>query len=506
MELKKQLNHYDEREFSAFVHAIWNVEVDQSHHDTLIAHFDKIVGHPSGSDLLFYSEAERTGSINSPDEIVETIKSWHRRNGRAAFKGQAAPPAPPARQTLTREQRADQTAKRNLDRVRKLAAEIQAGERDFKHKATLLERALSQGPVAGIPAQQLAAAASGLRVLEAAQHQAKQALGTLERLQMSVKFTLDAAKRDVKSPFSNPAIQAVVLREMTTASQQHGAALAAALTRHPPLYKRGAALIERLAAQIAQLAKATKSGPGHGTLTLNASAHVASLYPQLLTAQGLKRETAESQRGLIKTLRSAVAELEWQGTSVQGEHPGSYADVLEFVLSTPSDDPRFAFTVPLTAISELEHLDWAALAASRGQVSMPMRLCSKVKGTSTGSVTGIKPWTRYSHVVMTSTQGSVVPSQVRVRAARWDASRKSFAFTSEGEAPVTITWQTMRAAYADQDTSRPASVGYLRIPEVPLIEKFPALRDVLFDDYIVVFPEGSGMSPLYLMFRDRREL
>ncbi|MFR0715506.1 S-type pyocin domain-containing protein [Enterobacterales bacterium BD_CKDN230030183-1A_HGKHYDSX7] len=135
-----------------------------------------------------------------------------------------------------------------------------------------------------------------------------------------------------------------------------------------------------------------------------------------------------------------------------------------------------------------------------------MRLCSKVKGTSTGSVTGIKPWTRYSHVVMTSTQGSVVPSQVRVRAARWDASRKSFAFTSEGEAPVTITWQTMRAAYADQDTSRPASVGYLRIPEVPLIEKFPALRDVLFDDYIVVFPEGSGMSPLYLMFRDRREL
>lgn len=506
MELKKQLNHYDEREFSAFVHAIWNVEVGQSNHDALIAHFDKIVGHPSGSDLLFYSEAERTGSINSPDEIVETIKSWHRRNGRAAFKGQAAPPAPPARQTLTREQRADQTAKRNLERVRKLAAEVQAGERDFKHTAALLERALSQGPVAGTAAQQLAAAVSGLRVLEAAQHQAKQALGTLERLQMSVKFALDAAKRDVKSPFSNPAIQAVVLREMTTASQQHGAALAAVQTRHPPLYKRGVALIERLEAQIAQLAKATKSGPGHGPLTLKASAHVASLYPQLLTAQGLKREIAESQRGLIKTLRSAVAELEWQGTSVQGEHPGSYADVLAFVLSTPSDDPRFAFTVPLTAISDLAPLDWAVLAASRAQVPLPMRLCSRVKERSTGLVTGIKPWTRYSHVVMTSTQGSVVPSHVRVRAARWDASRQSFAFTSEGEAPVSVVWQTTQSAYADQDRSRPSSVGYLRIPQVPQIENFPALTHARFDDYIVVFPEGSGMSPLYLMFRERREL
>ncbi|WP_346656660.1 S-type pyocin domain-containing protein [Pseudomonas sp. SWRI77] len=27
-----------------------------------------------------------------------------------------------------------------------------------------------------------------------------------------------------------------------------------------------------------------------------------------------------------------------------------------------------------------------------------------------------------------------------------------------------------------------------------------------FDDYIVVFPPASGMAPLYLMFRDRREL
>lgn len=505
MELRPKLSQYEERSFLSLVEAIWHADADKASHDAWIAHFNNIVGHPAGSDLLFYSNADETGSINSPAHIVATIKSWHQQKGRAAFKGQTLQP-PPVRQTLTPAQRASQSSNRNLEKVRKLAAEIQTAEQQGKLKLTALEQQLARAPAVGTPVQQLAASLAALRTLELAQHQAKAAFDQLKRLQMPVKFALDGAKRDATSPFLNAAIQAVVLREITAGSQRHAAALASTQARQPALYARGVKLIESLESRIAQLAKATATGPGYGSLTLKAAAHAASLHPALLTAQGLSREVASQQHHLIKTFRSAIAELDWQAASLQGDHPGTYADVVEFVLSTPSDDPRFAVTVPLGEMLESERTDWAELAAERGEVDLPVRLCSTVRGATTGTSTGVKPFTRYSHVVMTATQGKVVPSRVRVRAARWDASLQAFLYTSEGAAPVTVQWQTGSAPYARRDLSSPPSIGFLRMPPVPLIERFATLAQVKFDDYIVVFPHDSGLSPVYIMFRDRREL
>lgn len=505
MELRPELRQYEERSFLSLVEAIWHADADKASHDAWIAHFNNIVGHPAGSDLLFYSNADETGSINSPEHIVATIKSWHQQKGRAAFKGQTLQP-PPVRQTLPPAQRASQTSNRNLEKVRKLAVEIQTAEQQGKLKLTALEQQLARAPAVGTPVQQLAASLAALRTLELAQHQAKAAFDQLKRLQMPVKFALDGAKRDATSPFLNAAIQTVVLREITAGSQRHAAALASTQARQPALYARGVKLIESLESRIAQLAKATATGPGYGSLTLKAAAHAASLHPALLTVQGLPREVVRQQHQLVKTFRSAVAELDWQAASLQGDHPGTYADVVEFVLSTPSDDPRFAVTVPLGEMLESERTDWAELAAERGEVDLPVRLCSTVRGATTGTSTGVKPFTRYSHVVMTATQGKVVPSRVRVRAARWDASRQAVLYTSEGAAPVTVQWQTGSAPYARRDLSSPPSIGFLRMPPVPLIERFANLAQVKFDDYIVVFPHDSGLSPVYIMFRDRREL
>lgn len=505
MKLEKRLQDYSEQSFLLLVQNIWNLESNRFEHNSLIAHFDQIIGHPAGSDLLFYSNADEIDSINSPEHIVATIKSWHQQKGRAAFKGQTLQP-PPVRQTLTPAQRASQSSNRNLEKVRKLAAEIQTAEQQGKLKLTALEQQLARAPAVGTPVQQLAASLAALRALELAQHQAKAAFDKLKRLQMPVKFALDGAKRDATSPFLNAAIQAVVLREITASSQRHAAALASAQARQPALYARGVKLIESLESRIAQLAKATATGPGYGSLTLKAAAHSASLHPALLTVQGLPREVVRQQHQLVKTFRSAVAELDWQAASLQGDHPGTYADVVEFVLSTPSDDPRFAVTVPLGEMLESERTDWAELAAERGEVDLPVRLCSTVRGATTGTSTGVKPFTRYSHVVMTATQGKVVPSRVRVRAAGWDASLQAFLFTSEGAAPVTVQWQTGSAPYARRDPSSPSSIGFLSMPLVPLIERFADLAQVKFDDYIVVFPHNSGLSPVYIMFRDRREL
>ena len=502
MDLRSSLDHYEEQSFLRLVDDIWQVETDKVSHDTLITHFSNIVGHPAGSDLLFYPQTDEFGGINSPEDIVATIKAWHQQNGRAAFKDQTLLPAPVA-QTLTREQRASQSSTRNLEKVRKLVADIHSSEGEAEQKLATLEHQFTLAGAA--PEQELAASVEALHALVVAQHQAKRAVDQLQRLQMSVKFAHEGAQRDAANSFLDPAIQAVVLQEIAQGSQRHAVALAAAQARHPALYDRGVTLMESLEARVAQLAKASASGPGHGALTLMAAARTASLHPAVLTAQGLSREVAEQQHHLNKSFRSAVAELEWQSTSLEGKHPGSFVDVAEFVLSTPSDDPRFAVTVPLDELFDSEPHDWVALAQARAEVALPVRLCSTVRAASGATSTGVKPFTRYSHVIMTLTQGGVVPSRVKVRSAGWNAMQQAYVFTSEGDSPVTVAWQN-GSVHAPTDLSRPPGIGFFRMPKVPLVEPFENLAEVQFDDYIVVFAPESGIAPLYLMFRDRREL
>lgn len=504
MELRPHLNHYEEHTFLALVEAIWNVEMDERSHDALITHFNQIVGHPAGSDLLFYSNARESGDINSPSTVVETIKSWHQRYGRAAFKDQALQ-TPPASPSLSREQRAVQSSTRNLEKVRKLVVQAHTIEQQVAPSFAALEQQLGIDLAVSTQEQQLVESLAALRELENAQYQAMRAVSQLEWLQLPIKLAQEGAVRDASSPFLNAAIQSQVLQEITAGSQRHTAALAAAQARHSALYERGVKLIESLEARIAQLAKATVSGPGYGPLTLNAAAHSAGLHPALLTAQGLSCEVAQHQHNLLKTFRSAIAELEWQATSMPGDHPGTYADIVEFVLSTPSDDPRFAFTVPLADIFDSASHDWAALAQARAEVDMPMRLCSMVRGVAGIASKGVKPFTHHSHVVLTSTNAGV-SSSVRVRAAVWDAAYQALVFTSEGSLPISVKWLKGNASYTPRDLSRTASIGFLSMPAVPRVERFMDLAQVQFDDYIVVFPENAGIDPLYVMFRDRREI
>lgn len=498
--LANSLQDYEEHQFFSFVETLWNAELSQPDHDRLIAHFDRIVTHPAGSDLIFYSGSEGVGIVNSPANVVATVKSWLQQNGLTAFKGQVPTP-PPVRQPQTREQRATQSSSRNLQQVRKRLADIQALEQQVTRQLADLEQRVALDPQADTPGKQLAASLAALRELESAQHQASRSVKQLEQMSMAVKFALDAARRDISSPFLDAATQAVVLQEATAASRRHGAALAVTQARHPALYGLGVAMIERLEARIARLAEATGTGPGHGPLTLRASANAAGLHPALLTVRGLSREVAGQQHHLIKTFRSAVAELQWQATSLAAERLGTCVAVVEFVPSTPSDDPRYALTVPLAEMFDSDHLDLPALARQRADVDLPVRLYAAMRGAKAGSASGVKPFSRYAHVLMTSTQSTVVPGAVRVRPAVWDASRRSFVFTREGGAAVTVEWQEGMSAYATEDHSRPPGIGFLRMPRVPLVE--PLAEPARFDDYIVVFPPASGMAPVYLMFSAR---
>jgi hypothetical protein len=499
MTVESQLSDYDEPSFLAWVQRIWDPEYPNAEHDQLIADFDRIVGHPAGSDLLFYPGTEALGVVNSPANIVATIKTWHQDRGLPAFKGQVLAP-PPARQPLTREQRATQSSTRNLEQARKRLADVRALEQKATVQLAELEQRIAIDPQADTPTAQLNLSLETLRALESVQHQAGRTLMQLNQLGMAVRLGLDAARRDVTSPFLDAALQAIVLQEATAASQLHGTVLGVVQARHPGLYADAVALIEMLEARIARLAESTASGPGHGPLTLLASAHTAGLQPALLTARALSPAVARQQHHLTTTFRSAVAELQWQATALPGEHPRTCIDVVEFVPSTPSDDPRYAMTVPLAEILDSDHLDLSALAHAQAEVEVPVRLFSVVRGATAGSVSGVKPFTRYAHVRMTSTQGVELAGAVRVRPAVWDESQQAFVFTREGRAPVTVQWRKDSAINVAEDHARPPVVGFLRMPSVPLVE--PLAEQTRFDDYIVVFAPDSGLAPVYLMFSD----
>ena len=82
MKLKTNLADYTEREFKALIIAIEASE-NERERDALVEHFNKVVPHPSGSDLLYYPE---DGTNESPDGVVQIIQDWCLANGLPGFK------------------------------------------------------------------------------------------------------------------------------------------------------------------------------------------------------------------------------------------------------------------------------------------------------------------------------------------------------------------------------------------------------------------------------------
>ncbi|QCY14671.1 bacteriocin immunity protein [Pseudomonas sp. MPC6] len=72
MEIKSNLSDYTKQEFIALIGAINNAGTEEDRGE-LVEHFNKIVPHPSGSDLLFYPEE---GADDSPKGVVQIINDY----------------------------------------------------------------------------------------------------------------------------------------------------------------------------------------------------------------------------------------------------------------------------------------------------------------------------------------------------------------------------------------------------------------------------------------------
>ncbi|MBF7958752.1 bacteriocin immunity protein [Rahnella victoriana] len=83
MEHKYSISDYSETEFKKLIEAIINCEGDEKTQDDNLENFISVIGHPSGSDLIYYPGGNNDGS---PEAVIKEVKEWRTKNGKPGFR------------------------------------------------------------------------------------------------------------------------------------------------------------------------------------------------------------------------------------------------------------------------------------------------------------------------------------------------------------------------------------------------------------------------------------
>ena len=226
----------------------------------------------------------------------------------------------------------------------------------------------------------------------------------------------------------------------------------------------------------------------------------ASVGPLFITSAGTAAVIDAATVTLQAAIRSAIANLT---SLVAGTASGLLVGVSALVYSPKLANgelpERYAFSTPLSDLAPELKDDLSAIAVANGTVDLPVRISSKTAADG------------QSEVFVAKTDGVIVPSKVRVVAATFNPVQNVYSVTT-GDVPArTLTW-TPIVDPGNSSTTSPAEqpepavyTGATVTPVVGRIDTFPGLAEAGFDDFITVFPAGSGLPPIYVMFRDPRE-
>lgn len=80
-----KISDFTEAEFLDFIISITDPahETSERELDARIEKFNELSEHPSGSDLIYWPEAD---GLDTPDEILRLVKEWRASNGKPGFK------------------------------------------------------------------------------------------------------------------------------------------------------------------------------------------------------------------------------------------------------------------------------------------------------------------------------------------------------------------------------------------------------------------------------------
>lgn len=511
MKLKSTLGDYTEPEFQALVDRIWAVDVPKADHDRLINHFDRISGHPKGADLLFY-HPEDDPNPNSSGSVVYYVKDWHRKQGRVAFKGQAAslavapaqwPPAPMDWAQITRQRIAQTQAE-----VQKIIADLAVSERDAQAALADLQLRISHLRQQLSTQALIAQREMEIRALEGSEFDTRLAMQRFRFWQLHVQLKRDNAQREVTYAGVERGQWQNIAQQISAIYDGYVAKLNQLNPRLRQLQTEAEALLSTTQTQLVGLRDQQQLGPAQVGAQMFSPLAFADGRPAIIVEDALSPPLENHRVVLQKAIRSAVAEFTWQITSSAPTHQGQYAAVLQFEFRSRAEVGRFGVCVPLADLLPIEGLDWHYLAQTQGAVDVPFRMSSGTCSVPPGTLSqGIREVETLHQVALSPVNTGDSSSGVRVRPAVWIENTQTYLFTAEGVAPLSVSWSPSgldenspkRTTFADH------RLGFLRSAAVPLLETFTEPSTVVFDDYVVVFPADSGLEPVYVMFRNPLE-
>lgn len=508
MEFKQLLNGYTSEEFKGLVSAIWNADMDNDAHARLIDHFDTVVGHPLGADLIFYPPDADTGNVHSVDNVIFHVRQWHNKNGNAAFKGDAALVAiekPTVR--LSPQERKVAESTKDLGRTQQMAADIEAAGYSAHRALMHFSQLMDQWQASPLDARGIPRHINEIADLESAQSQAVFSVRAFEALAMRLQFAKSAAERNVTSSFRSREIQARVLELINQAVGQYEAAQADILSLNVQLHTRATPLFAEAEQHIVRML--ALPGAVQPSRSVHVSLRAARQRPCLMFTIDTMRIDEHNVIRVKQAIRSAVAEFSWQAASITQEHPGTFSGVVTFCFDHWKRRDWYALSIPLSELVPLEGYDWTHLALTSAEIDLPYRLFSRVAPPPQLKFSiGLKEITEFEQVCLTPTGGDVVSSKVSVRSVEWDHMSGAFSFRLSDTVPVTIVWLDSSGGLSNfGSTAAPEKGprgGMLSIPKTPLLESFGSMSEIPFEDCVLVFPPESGIEPLYLMFKGGR--
>ncbi|MFK5732614.1 S-type pyocin domain-containing protein [Pseudomonas urmiensis] len=233
--------------------------------------------------------------------------------------------------------------------------------------------------------------------------------------------------------------------------------------------------------------------------TFRASGAVAVNAPLLVTAAGVVTSTLSTLSLKAAIDAAIVAMSEFAGAVASGLGVGIAALLYSPRLGNGELPARFAFQVPLSTLPVSPGVDLHSVAKTAGAVDIPFRLTSRTDADAN------------SEIILVKTEGQTTPSKVRVIAATYDAQQKTYSATTADTPPRTLIWtpavtpDNSSTALPAEQQQPPIYKGASLVLGEGRIDVYPEVSEASFEDYIIVFPVDSGMPPIYVLFRDRRD-
>lgn len=168
------------------------------------------------------------------------------------------------------------------------------------------------------------------------------------------------------------------------------------------------------------------------------------------------------------------------------------------------DSVRYALGMDAAKLGLPPSVNLNAVAKASGTVDLPMRLTNEARGNTTT-------------LSVVSTDGVSVPKAVPVQMAAYNATTGLYEVTvpsTTAEAPPLILTWTPASPPGNQNPSSttpvvpkpvPVYEGATLTPVKATPETYPGVI-TLPEDLIIGFPADSGIKPIYVMFRDPRDV